>query len=41
MKKLITILAVTVFCLSFAAISTAQDAGPQGGQLQGHQPEGI
>ncbi len=35
MKKIITLLAVATMAFAFAARSTAQDAGPQGGQLQG------
>jgi Spy/CpxP family protein refolding chaperone len=34
MKKFLTIVVLTTFALAFSAISFAQDAGPQGGQLQ-------
>ena len=34
MKKLLTIVLIATFSLSLGAISFAQDAGPQGGQLQ-------
>ena len=35
MKKLLTFATVLVLTLAFSAVSFAQDAGPQGGQLQG------
>ena len=35
MKRLITLLAIATMAFGFAAVSMAQDAGPQGGQLQG------
>lgn len=35
MKRIITLIAVATLAFGFAAVSMAQDAGPQGGQLQG------
>jgi Spy/CpxP family protein refolding chaperone len=35
MKRIITLIAIATMALGFAAVSMAQDAGPQGGQLQG------
>lgn len=40
MKKLLTIAAIATLSLGLGAISLAQDAGPQGGQLQGKRQAG-
>jgi hypothetical protein len=38
MKKLLTIVAIATLSLGLGAISMAQDAGPQGGKLEGKRP---
>jgi Spy/CpxP family protein refolding chaperone len=40
MKKVITLVAIATMSLGLGAISMAQDAGPQGGQLQGRMHAG-
>jgi hypothetical protein len=40
MKKLLTLVAIATLSLGVGAISLAQDAGPQGGQLQGKKHGG-
>jgi Spy/CpxP family protein refolding chaperone len=41
MKKFLTIVAIATLSLSFGSVAMAQDAGPQGGQLQAKRHGGM